>query len=224
MYCYRLLRRRNPAMIQKSLTFTYTPTSTTTMRSAAACLFLLLVTTFLADSSNAFHLNHRQHSYNIFKSAGQPNIGNLQYQDDSHILDLQEGEMLCTTESNNSPGAGCYYDDDDDGGNNNIIAYRQIHDKRYSASDWLYNLKTWRHSTVLRDVRNPVVALGSWATFVSLVFRVFQTTGRSSWALNMSIPHAAHSFLVSSIGLLLVFRTNSAYQRFLVSHMKRMTF
>jgi predicted membrane chloride channel (bestrophin family) len=31
----------------------------------------------------------------------------------------------------------------------------------------------------------------------------------------LSIPPVAHSFLVSSIGLLLVFRTNSAYQRFL---------
>jgi predicted membrane chloride channel (bestrophin family) len=32
----------------------------------------------------------------------------------------------------------------------------------------------------------------------------------------LSIPSSAHGFVVSSLGLLLVFRTNSAYQRFLV--------
>lgn len=86
----------------------------------------------------------------------------------------------------------------------------------YSASDWFYNLKTWKNSSVLREIRNPVMALSAWATFVSVVHKVLLMTGKTAMAGNLCIPPLAHSFLVSSLGLLLVFRTNSAYQRFLV--------
>ena len=88
---------------------------------------------------------------------------------------------------------------------------------RHSASDWVYNLRTWKNSSVLREIQNPVIALSAWATLVSLVQKTLLTVN-SKWAANMCISHSAHSFLVSSLGLLLVFRTNSAYQRFLVSN------
>ena len=88
---------------------------------------------------------------------------------------------------------------------------------RHSASDWLYNLRTWKNSSVLREIQNPVIGLSAWATLVSLVQKTLLATN-SKWAANMCISHSAHSFLVSSLGLLLVFRTNSAYQRFLVSN------
>lgn len=88
---------------------------------------------------------------------------------------------------------------------------------RHSASDWVYNLRTWKNSSVLREIRNPVMTLTAWATIVSLVQKTLLTVN-SKWAANMCISHSAHSFLVSSLGLLLVFRTNSAYQRFLVSN------
>lgn len=86
---------------------------------------------------------------------------------------------------------------------------------RHSASDWLYNLKTLPSSSVLKETRNPVLSLAAWATGVSLVHKLLLVHGRTQFALNLSVPHAAHSFVVSSLGLLLVFRTNSAYQRFL---------
>lgn len=92
---------------------------------------------------------------------------------------------------------------------------------RHSASDWLYNIKSFPQSKVLQEIRNPVLAVAGWSFVVSLVYRI----GMSSWASpslrylarHMCIPGTAHSFLVSALGLLLVFRTNSAYQRFNVS-------
>ena len=86
---------------------------------------------------------------------------------------------------------------------------------RHSASDWVHNLKTWRNSSVLREIQNPVIVLSAWATAVSLVQKTLLAKN-TRWAANMCVPHSAHTFLVSSLGLLLVFRTNSAYQRFMV--------
>jgi Bestrophin, RFP-TM, chloride channel len=93
---------------------------------------------------------------------------------------------------------------------------------RHSASDWLYNIKSFPQSKVLREIRNPVLAVASWSFVVSLVHTIGTST---TWAppllkyvaTQMCIPGTAHSFLVSALGLLLVFRTNSAYQRFNVS-------
>jgi predicted membrane chloride channel (bestrophin family) len=86
----------------------------------------------------------------------------------------------------------------------------------HSASDWLYNLKTWKNSSVLREIKHPVMYLSAWATLLSIVQKILILSGKKKWAMSFCIPNAAHSFLVSSLGLLLVFRTNSAYQRFLV--------
>jgi len=91
---------------------------------------------------------------------------------------------------------------------------------RHSASDWLYNIRTINSSEVLRGIKNPVLAVFWWSLAVSVVQRLFAGSGlgvlqRLGHA--MSIPVVPHSFLVSALGLLLVFRTNSAYQRFYVS-------
>jgi Bestrophin, RFP-TM, chloride channel len=97
---------------------------------------------------------------------------------------------------------------------------------RHSASDWLYNIKSLPQSKVLREIRNPVLAVAAWSFVVSAI----HTVGNSaSWAppilqyvaRKMCIPGTAHSFLVSALGLLLVFRTNSAYQRFNVRVSRR---
>lgn len=90
---------------------------------------------------------------------------------------------------------------------------------RHAASDWWYNVRSLPKSKVLREVRNPVLAVGLWSFIVSVTHRVFSTHSNSILqmiARHMSIPGTAHSFLVSALGLLLVFRTNSAYQRFYV--------
>jgi hypothetical protein len=88
---------------------------------------------------------------------------------------------------------------------------------RHASSDWLYNLKTLPNSTVLRQIKNPVITLALWATFISVLQKALLWSGKANMSASMCIPHSAHSFMVSSLGLLLVFRTNSAYQRFLVS-------
>jgi Bestrophin, RFP-TM, chloride channel len=87
---------------------------------------------------------------------------------------------------------------------------------RHSSADWLYNLMTIPSSTVLRETKGPVLALAGWATFVSVLHQTFVVMGKRYAASVLSIPSSAHGFVVSSLGLLLVFRTNSAYQRFQV--------
>jgi Bestrophin, RFP-TM, chloride channel len=96
---------------------------------------------------------------------------------------------------------------------------------RHSASDWLHNVFTLPRSSVLRDIRNPVVTIAVWGALVSIIQRIMaQSTSKvlTKFASDICIGSAPHSFLVSSLGLLLVFRTNSAYQRFNVSPRKEM--
>jgi len=91
---------------------------------------------------------------------------------------------------------------------------------RHAASDWFYNMRSFPQSKVLREIRNPVLSATAWSFVVSVVHRLCAMSSNAflnSIAAHMSIPGTAHSFLVSALGLLLVFRTNSAYQRFNVS-------
>lgn len=85
---------------------------------------------------------------------------------------------------------------------------------RHSARNWLYNMRTLPQSSVLRNIRSPVLAVVSWATIVSATHRLLIVTGKVGIAKKLCISSAPHSFLVNALGLLLVFRTNSAYQRF----------
>ena len=105
--------------------------------------------------------------------------------------------------------------------------YREQRDKdpgRISASDWSHNILNLLHSRILRDVRSPVIFSCMWATFWSVVYKSLVNAGASAdtniasfariVASSMTIPTTAHSVMVSAMSLLLVFRTNSAYQRF----------
>lgn len=105
--------------------------------------------------------------------------------------------------------------------------YREQRDKdpgRISASDWSHNIMNLLHSRILRDVRSPVIFSCIWATFWSVVYKSLVNVGASAdtniasfariVASSMTIPTTAHSVMVSAMSLLLVFRTNSAYQRF----------
>jgi hypothetical protein len=87
-----------------------------------------------------------------------------------------------------------------------------LNDSRHSASDWLYNVRSIRQSDILREVQGPCIAVAGWSAVVSVLYKVLP----SGLASNLCIPCTVHSFLVSALGLLLVFRTNSAYQRFYV--------
>jgi len=110
---------------------------------------------------------------------------------------------------------------------------------RISAGDWRHNMINLPSSTILRDIRNPVAAVFLWATVWSIIHKwltgvveysvssgVALGTGSStdagrhwvqfaSWfGQKMWLPAVQHSMMVSAMSLLLVFRTNSAYQRF----------
>jgi len=86
---------------------------------------------------------------------------------------------------------------------------------RYSSRDWWHNTVTLPNSGILRAIRFPVVAVTSWATFLSCLHRKFVQAGNHAAAAHMHIPSTPHSLMMSALGLLLVFRTNSAYQRFM---------
>lgn len=88
---------------------------------------------------------------------------------------------------------------------------------RQSSKDWLHNIASIPRSTVLQEILSPVLTITAWSTLISVVHRTFQMSQVQTMnkiAVNMCISTSMHSFLVSSLGLLLVFRTNSAYQRF----------
>lgn len=96
----------------------------------------------------------------------------------------------------------------------NLDAYSDPNDTRYSAADWLHNVKSIRRSSILNEIKQPVLSITAWSVFVSVVHKILLVSGLGQAASKISISGKPHSLLVSSIGLLLVFRTNSAYQRF----------
>lgn len=87
---------------------------------------------------------------------------------------------------------------------------------RYSSSDWWHNTISFPNSGILRAIRFPVVAMTSWASFISILYLHLVNNGHVHAAKHMCITSTPHSLMVSALGLLLVFRTNSAYQRFAV--------
>mmetsp|Transcript_5509 Transcript_5509/g.11595 ORF Transcript_5509/g.11595 Transcript_5509/m.11595 type:complete len:480 (+) Transcript_5509:93-1532(+) len=97
---------------------------------------------------------------------------------------------------------------------NQIDTYADPNDKRYSASDWAHNMLSLPYSTILHEIRSPVGWITAWSTLVSLTYKMCQWNGMQSLAQKMCLGPTPHSLIASSIGLLLVFRTNSAYQRF----------
>lgn len=77
--------------------------------------------------------------------------------------------------------------------------------ERYSSKDWLHNLRTIPTSRLLRRIRGVLLFNLLWSVVVYVVYSFSQFT----------CPGAkAHSLLGSALGLLLVFRTNTAYNRF----------
>lgn len=96
---------------------------------------------------------------------------------------------------------------------------------RISANDWSHNIRNIFSSTILRDVRGPVAWVFVWATLWSVLHKVLTTGALASsspkwmvtaaWLVQkMCLPTIQHTMMVSAMSFLLVFRTNSAYQRF----------
>lgn len=72
---------------------------------------------------------------------------------------------------------------------------------------------TLPNSAILKAIRGPVSFMTLWAGFLSILHRRLLLTHPVAAEL-MSLPQAPHSLMVSALSLLLVFKTNSAYQRF----------
>jgi ion channel-forming bestrophin family protein len=86
---------------------------------------------------------------------------------------------------------------------------------RYSSADWIHNTLSLPSSAILKSIRSPVIAVTTWATFLSIVHHhCLYRISRAKLVQNLYLPVAPHSLMMSALGLLLVFRTNSAYQRF----------
>jgi len=85
---------------------------------------------------------------------------------------------------------------------------------RYAARDWLHNTINLPNSAILREIAFPVTFMTMWGTLIGFLRKQLLKLGRSEMAELMCIPPNPHALMVSALGLLLVFRTNSAYQRF----------
>lgn len=92
--------------------------------------------------------------------------------------------------------------------------------ERYSTKDWLHNLLTLPTSRLLRRIRGIVFLNFLWSVVVVLAHALLKFEMCSSSPLCLTLLTSSrpgskcHALLGSVLGLLLVFRTNTAYNRF----------
>lgn len=77
---------------------------------------------------------------------------------------------------------------------------------RYSTNDVFECLASWPSSRILKRIRYTLTLLTLWALALTSVYKAFK--------LKYVIPGSIHSIAGSALSLLLVFRTNSSYDRF----------
>ena len=173
-------------------------------------LQIFLVAVFTASSTVESFAPSELSSSSILATA--PTTSSLQHADDAHgsyaIVDIPPlPSMSCDGSSCNTELLDAEMD-----------SFADKNDKRYSASDWLHSMQSLPNSGILREIKGPVGWITAWSTLVSIVYKMcdvgrFGSVG-SNLACNMCFGSTPHSFIASTLGLLLVFRTNSAYQRF----------
>jgi putative membrane protein len=79
---------------------------------------------------------------------------------------------------------------------------------RYDPRDWYSHLFDIRGS-MLREIAGRVLIFAGWSVVVVALQQYFATPENS-----LAIPETAHSLIGVALGLLLVLRTNSSYDRF----------
>jgi predicted membrane chloride channel (bestrophin family) len=91
-------------------------------------------------------------------------------------------------------------------------------DQRYQASDWWEIMKSLPTSSILQATKWPVLTIMAWSVLLSAVHCTFACigyTGKLAQTLLCPIPSTIpHAATVTALGLLLVFRTTTAYQKF----------
>ena len=94
----------------------------------------------------------------------------------------------------------------------------------YDARDWSRVLLTWPSSFVVRRIRSPLIAISFWSLVVACLHQLLLVSSSSPWvttilgqlgAVAPGIGIARTMTLAgSALSLLLVFRTNTAYNRY----------
>jgi len=177
-------------------------------------LALLCITALSISSSNAFAPS----SFLQSSSGRIPSSSSLSYlTNDEDILTGRPIDQLSSSMYSINASGGSLSNSD----SNALSAldaemdtFASPNDKRYSASDWLHNIRNFHNSSILNQIRQPVGVITLWSTLVSVIYKVCMNRGCEVWAKKMCLGSTPHSFIASTIGLLLVFRTNSAYQKF----------
>lgn len=80
---------------------------------------------------------------------------------------------------------------------------------RYSTRDWVDCIRTLPSSRILARTKWNILCFMGWTTFVTILFKVV-----AKQMVRFQIPPTVHSVLGPALSLLLVFRTNSSYDRF----------
>lgn len=80
---------------------------------------------------------------------------------------------------------------------------------RYKSTDWFANLWSLPTSSLLRRIKGPILCNTTVAMLVCAVHWALEPVG-----LFPALTLTGHTLLGSALGLLLVFRTNTAYSRF----------
>jgi predicted membrane chloride channel (bestrophin family) len=75
------------------------------------------------------------------------------------------------------------------------------------SKDWLHCLSTWPQSYVLRRISNPLGSIVVWSSLVAAWYAVFKPLAKP-------LGTGMHTLVGGALSLLLVFRTNTAYNRF----------
>ena len=84
---------------------------------------------------------------------------------------------------------------------------------RYSSDDWLQCLKTLPTSRILKRVKYNILFCTLWTAFWTFLVKSASTKLNFLKAF-ISYPASVHSIVGTALGLLLVFRTNTSYDRF----------
>mmetsp|Transcript_1367 Transcript_1367/g.1848 ORF Transcript_1367/g.1848 Transcript_1367/m.1848 type:complete len:438 (+) Transcript_1367:150-1463(+) len=77
--------------------------------------------------------------------------------------------------------------------------------ERYSKNEWVFAIRSLPKSMVLHRILPAVMSNTIWSAILALMHSFYPLP---------KFPALPHTLLSSALGLLLVFRTNSAYQRF----------
>jgi len=77
---------------------------------------------------------------------------------------------------------------------------------RYTTRDWWHVLKTWPASQLWRRIAPAVLSLTAWALLVTIMGKLVHPV--------CQFPLVPHGLVGTALGLLLVYRTNSANDRF----------